>query len=206
MCERRQREFLQSFVPRHRRVGGEKDRNAGNTVVEIGSQGTSWGTSDLQPVKTDPGGARAAANGVRASSSATLLASAIKFPLLGATTASGRKGCQLATPRRRGDLEIELVFCRMTSICQASSCSSKLGPEPGRDPCPRSPRSRTEMPVASRISFPLLGDTKCGTFSSMRAERSARCNGHADWNLLPVRHPGEEVRLRDQRTPSSIVR
>ena len=56
------------------------------------------------------------------------------------------------------------------------------------------------MPLASRISSPSLGDTKCGTFNASSAARSARCNGQSGSECsLPIRQPGEEVRLRRPR-------
>ena len=56
---------------------------------------------------------------------------------------------------------------------------------------------RIETPVASRISFPSLGDTKCGTFN---VDESGPF-GPLQWPnrigiFLPIREPGDEVCLR----------
>ena len=121
------------------------------------------------------------------SSPAILSASATKISFVGATAASGRKAVSSAPTVAVGpaDRETELVFCRMTSICQAISCSSKLRTRARARSRPDVASVRTEMPVASPISFPSLGDTKCGTFNAMRAAVRPAATARQDRNLSP---------------------
>ena len=107
---------------------GEKERNAGDAVVEIGTE--AYELEDLgvaQPVETDPGGARPAADGM----AGNLFGDPVGFrdeDFL--RRRAGRIGASMSSARHRlpaPAFATELVFSLMTSTCQAISCSSKPG-------------------------------------------------------------------------------
>ena len=72
---------------------------------------------------------------------------------------------------------------------------------------PRAPAVGTEMPPASRISLPSLGDTKCGTFNATSAARSARCNGQSgSASFSQSASRAMKSACADQITPSFMLR
>ena len=115
----------------------------------------------------------------------------------------------LAVARDRASAgKIELVFSRITSICQAISrvvefLQRARAPAPNR----RQLCVRTDAPSASPISPPSLGATKCGTFNVRSAARSARCSGHSgSESLSHSESRAMKSACADQTAPSSMVR
>ena len=124
-----QRKFARRLAPRHRCMRSEKDRNAGNAIVEVWTQAyelENLGVS--QPVETNPGGARPSANCMTGQLVGDLVGFRDENLLRRRDShVRARRLFQLhAVAVGPADLETEFVFCLMTSICQAISCSSKL--------------------------------------------------------------------------------
>ena len=183
------------------RMRGEKNRDAGRAVVEVGTRGDELGNFGIaQPVEPDPGGGRAAANGVAGTISAAILsASAMKACFDGSARSLNRAARLWPAFAAAPPLgSTELVFSRITSICQAISWSSKFVMRSrARVQAWSGRRVAPTVPSASPISLPSLGDTKCGTFNASSAVRSARCSGHSGSAVfVPIRQPGHEVGLR----------
>ncbi len=195
------RQLRRCLAAGHRRMRGEKQRDAANAVVKIGAEADELEHFGIaEPVEPDPGRARTAANGVtrQLRGDPVGFGDEIRWPLRRHDRYRQNIRRRVATPRAAARLgKIELVFSRMTSICQAMSCSSRLRQRARARSRPGVASVRTETPSASPISSPSLGDTKCGTFNGKSAARSARCSGHSGSDsLVPFRQPRDEVGLR----------
>ena len=198
--------------PGHRRVRSKKHRNARNAVVELGAQTYELGNLEVsQPVETDPSGARSrgewrAATAHRRSCRLRRR----KSPLFGATAASERKG-SFGSALIAGDprsFEIELVFCRMTSICQAISCSSKL-----LNASSSAIQARGRLRSGSKHRSHRA--SRCRRWATRNAARSTpgelsvrqRCNGQrGSGSFSQSASLATKSACADQITPSSMVR
>ena len=197
-----------SFVAGHRRMGRKKHADAANAVVEVRAEAYELGKLGVaQPIETDPGDARAAAYGV--------MRQLRRDPIgLGDEGLFGRRDCGVfgvqflaAPPLWARSIEgIEFVFSRMTWACQAISRSSKFSKRSRARSRPEGNAIWTELPFASPMSWPSLGETKCGTLSATSAVRSARCNGQSGLcSLCQSDSLAMKSACADQITPSSMA-
>ena len=210
-CDRSgQREFAGGLAG-HRGVRGEKNRNAGNAVVEVRAQADELENLGIaEPVETDPGGARSAANGGRGQFGGDPVGFGDENLAVGRSRAafaaaigslSRRSPAPPIATTESGVLADDFDLPGDFRFIEA------LQPGPGARPGPEFAAVRIAMPAASPISWPSLGDTKCGTFNASRAERSARCNGQSGSESLS--HSASlamKSACADHIAPSSMVR
>ena len=189
------------LASRDRRMRGEKQRDAAHAVVEIGAETARAGQASESPSQSRP---IQAAAGPRADGVARQLRRrSCRLP-----PEESPCRARLPVPVRRtrrllarsgsaSERETVAVFCRMTSTCQAISRSSKSPTRARARARPGVASVDIDTPFASHISWPSLGDTKCGTFSASSAARSARCNGQSgSARSSQSASLREEVRLR----------
>ncbi len=144
MRQRGERQLARRGVARHRRMRGKKHRDAASAVVEIRAEADELENLGIaEPVEADPGGARSAANGVTRHFRGDVVGFGGErcFGAARAAHAPARRAGGAAAAPAAAFGVTELVFSRMTSICQAiSRFIEVLQTRARRDPVPESRR------------------------------------------------------------------